>query len=115
MAATLLCHRCKQRCNTTVHTSVTVVTIDSAGTDSHVHITVKVVVTDSTVTLMYTSLSQRCQLPPLSVFTAVTGGTVSCHRCHTTVHSSVTALSVYIDDTLMLLPALSAVIAVTLM
>ena len=50
----------------TVHISVTAVTTDSAVTALSVA---------TTLTVMCTSLSQRCQ----------------CHRCHTSVHSNVTS------------------------
>ena len=54
----LLLHWCTHRCHTNVHIAVT---------------------------LIWTSLSQRCQCHRFH-------SAVSCHRCHTSVHSSVTAL-----------------------
>ena len=73
-------------------TAVTAVKNDSAVTaataDSAVAVICTLVCTNVhiAVTLMWTLLSQRCQCNHRH-------STVSCHRCHTSVHSSVTALS----------------------
>ena len=94
MAATLVCHRCTlttvqqrwqwQRCNTTVHTSVTAVTTDSALT---------AVSTDSAVAAMFTLVWQRC------AHHCESSG--NWHRWHTNVNIAVTALSAATADTLM--------------
>ena len=82
-----------------MHISVTVMATDSAVTALSVA---------TTFTMICTSMFHKCGHYCHSA--------VSCHRCHTSVHSNVTALSlpsllhgrsVYIADTLMLMPSLS--------